>query len=306
MRYEIAQVNRLGNRSANQDRFAVVETEEGVLLILADGMGGRVGGELAAETLVDVAEAEYAAAERPIADPGAWLREIIHKAHDQVIALGRRRGTSIFPGTTGVLCLLQQGRISWAHVGDSRLYVFHEGLAVYRTTDHSYVEELYQKGRISRAEQESHPRRNQITQCIGCQPLRPQVTVNDHATLHGGDIVLLCSDGFWSPLDDAQMGAMLGQGELEESVNYMAEIAERNSYPRSDNISVVALRFISTEGYQPIVYPPRLKAEPEPAELSDPSPRPKRKGTDPHQLQSAIEQIEQVLEEYRDEFEKDG
>jgi len=290
MRYEIGQVNRLGNRSSNQDRFSAIETEEGVLLVLGDGMGGQAFGEVAAQMLVDCARDAFLQAVRPIEKPKEFLGAVIKHAHLQIIAFGQRQEPPVTPGTTAVLCLIQDGDATWAHVGDSRLYIYQQGLPLYRTTDHSYVEQLYQKGEISRWEQDTHPQRNQITQCLGCRRELPKVSLSNTVMLKPDDVVLLCSDGLWGPLDDSQMGTMLESGsELEDALNDIAEKAEKMSYPRSDNISALAMRFISAEGEQTI---DGAKNE-----------RPVSEGRHDN-LEDAIAQIEEVIREYEQEIEQ--
>jgi serine/threonine protein phosphatase PrpC len=298
MHYETGVANHLGNRNSNQDRFDVVETDEGVLLVLADGMGGHAGGDIAAQVLVDIARERYLNGTRPVAQPGRFLAGIILAAHDTLVTMTAEQDLDNIPGTTAVLCLIQNGHMDWAHVGDSRLYLFRGGLPVFRTTDHSYVEQLYRHGVISRAEQDSHPRRNHITQCIGAMPQAPEVEVGKGKVMRMGDIVLLCSDGLWGALDDAQLGLMLQQdGSLDEVLERMAMRAEQISYPHSDNISVVALRLNSLAA-----------AAPRPRPAPPPAPAPKPKDPVPHvdedKLKSAIEQIEEALRTYQDELKR--
>lgn len=288
MHYEIGQANRLGNRHSNQDRFKAIESEYGVLLVLGDGMGGQASGEVAAQMLVDTAEELYLAQRAPVRDYPRLFRTIILTAHYRILEWGARQSPPVTPGSTAVLCLLQEGYAFWAHVGDSRLYVFHRGLPIYRTTDHSYVEHLYQKGRISRSEQESHPGRNMITQCIGCQQAEPEITFAKPVLLKESDVLLLCSDGLWAPLDDAQMGSMLEARPLQQALDAMAEQAERNSYPRSDNISVIALRFLSNESAAQAHSPAKGAARKQSA------------NQDP--VLSAIAQIEEIIKEYEQEL----
>jgi serine/threonine protein phosphatase PrpC len=288
MKYEIGQVNRLGNRSSNQDRFLAIETEEGVLLVLGDGMGGQACGEVAAQLLVETARRNYLEAIRPLDRPREFLNHIIQEAHRAILDFGQRQEPPVTPGTTGVLCLVQEGQAYWAHVGDSRLYIFQRGLPIYRTTDHSYVEQLYQKGEISRWEQENHPKRNQITQCLGCRATPPEVSLSNPVTLRENDVILMCSDGLWGPLDDAQMGAMLRDDEpLDALLSEMGERSERLSYPRSDNISGLALRFLSNDDAEQEQAGDEVAA----AEEGD-------------ELQSAIAKIEAVIKEYEKEIER--
>lgn len=290
MKYEIGQVNRLGNRNSNQDRFSAVETNEGVLLVLGDGMGGHAYGDIAAQLLIDTARRAYLDSARPVEDAKGLLEGILNKAHDTINAFGARQNPPVTPGTTGVLCLIQEGQAIWAHVGDSRLYIFQQGLPLYRTTDHSYVEHLYQQGAISRWEQDNHPKRNQITQCLGCRTSPPEVTVSNAVTLKPDDIILICSDGLWGPLDDAQMGAHLRDGEaLDDLLNEMGEKAERLSYPHSDNISGLALRYLSGESTEP-------EQQGEQSQTGA--------AKQENELESAIAQIEEMIREYEKEIKR--
>ncbi len=289
MVYEIGQANRLGNRNTNQDRFAAIETDEGVLLVLADGMGGQAQGEIAAQLLVDTAEKLYLNAKRPISRPKPFLEKILFEAHRNIVDFGQQQTPPLTPGTTGVICLLQGGKAIWAHVGDSRLYLFQNGLPLYRTTDHSFVEMLYQKGEISRREQETHPKRNQITQCLGGGlPGEPKPTFSNIVALSEEDILLLCTDGLWGPMDDAVMGRLLcTEGKLDDIINTMAEQAEHLSYPKSDNISVLALKVLSLDE----------------GAMAEGKTTEKNKGDD-DPLASAIADIEAVIKEYEGEFGK--
>jgi len=300
MHYETGVANHLGNRNSNQDRFDIVETDEGVLLVLADGMGGHFGGDVAAQALVDIARDRYLNVMRPVAQPGRFLTEVIQATHEALVSYAAEQNLGNIPGTTAVLCLIQHGHMDWAHVGDSRLYLFRSGLPVFRTTDHSYVEQLYQQGIIRRSEQDTHPRRNHITQCIGAMPQAPEVEVGKGKALRLGDIVLLCSDGLWGALDDAQLGLMLqDEGSLDDVLERMAMRAEQISYPHSDNISVVALRLTSLAPAAPRPRPPEPPKPAPPPEPKQETPR-----VDDDKLKSAIEQIEEALRTYQDELKR--
>ncbi len=247
MQYEIGRVSLLGNRKNNQDRLGVFETHGGVVLILGDGLGGKPGGELAAETLVKSVQHELRHEIMPVEDPKALLQKLIIKAHYAVRAMGQKQNPPIEPGSTAVLCLVQNKKAWWAHVGDSRCYLFRNGLPLYRTQDDSFVEQLYQKGEISIDKRQGHPMRNYVTQCIGLMEVEPTVTVSNGVDLQPGDTLLLCSDGFWEPLDDAQIGANLIDNNITEAITLLATRAEQSSYPKSDNTTVLAMKIISLQ-----------------------------------------------------------
>ena len=94
---------------------------------------------------------------------------------------------------------------------------------------------------------DSHPMRNLVTTCIGLKEVSPQVTVAKGVPLQEGDVLLLCSDGFWEPLDDAQIGAVIDSGRLDTSINELAQRAEEASYPKSDNTSGLAMKILSLQ-----------------------------------------------------------
>jgi len=247
MQFEIGRTSRLGNREINQDRLTAIESAQGAVLVLGDGLGGKPGGELAAQTLIDSIREELALNPLPADYPRKFLHELVRRAHHAILMAGAEQQPPLAPGSTAVVCLVQDRKVWWAHVGDSRFYLIRDGLPLYRTQDHSYVEQLYQEGRISLRKTHDHPMRNYVTQCIGLFPHEPEITVSKGIDLIEGDVLLLCSDGFWEPLDDAQIGAVIETGKLNDSLNLLAERAESSKYPRSDNTSAIAMRIVSLQ-----------------------------------------------------------
>ena len=247
MQYVIGRTSRLGNRETNQDRMAILDNNNTVLLVLGDGLGGKAGGEIASETLVNTVTEAFESHEFPVEDPQAYLRSLIDLAHNAIIQAGQQQEPPIEPGTTAVLCLLQEGNVCWAHVGDSRLYLYRKGVPLYRTKDHSYVEKLYQSGQISLDMREEHPMRNVVTRCLGLNKFPPEATTSKTVPLQTGDIIMICSDGFWDPLDDVIMATTLQEGRLEDAINKLAERAEKLSYPNSDNITAAAVQVMSLQ-----------------------------------------------------------
>ncbi|HID48761.1 MAG TPA: serine/threonine-protein phosphatase [Chromatiales bacterium] len=287
MQFEFGRTSRLGNRKVNQDRLAIIENEAGTLLVLGDGLGGQPGGELAAQTLVDSVSEELVLNPLPAENPEKFLHELLRRAHHAILLAGQEQTPPVSPGTTAVICLIQDRRAWWAHVGDGRIYLFRNGLPLYRTQDHSYVEQLYQEGRISLRKTHNHPMRNYVTRCIGLFPHDPDITVGHAVDLKEGDVLLLCSDGFWEPLDDASIGALIEQSRLNEALNQLAERAEAAKYPHSDNTSAVAARVISLQQLR----------RPGPRQTADTS-----SSTD--NLLSAIEEIRQAIDTYAEEMKK--
>ncbi len=242
MRFETAEVSLLGDRDENQDRAAIHRNDGGVLLVVADGMGGHSGGALAAEVAVDSLCRRFAQAGSGT-DSHEFLQAAIETAHDAVVAVGEKIGIGSRPRATCAVCMVQEGHATWAHVGDSRVYLARAGTIVTRTRDHTPIESLLQDGLISEDEIAGHPMRHYVEYCLGGLAERPLITISDPMPLDVGDLLLVCSDGFWSGLSDADIGAGPDEGTaLQDWLSRMASRAVRIGTPYSDNTTVVALR----------------------------------------------------------------
>jgi serine/threonine protein phosphatase PrpC len=229
----------------NQDRCLVLEAPDAILLCLADGMGGHPKGEMAAQILMDNARRAFLTSRKPIPNPHFFLSGLMDMTHKQIIDFGREQEPPIEPRTTGVLCLVQDESAYWAHIGDSRLYIMRDGVIHLRTDDHSYVEHLRQQGIISAAQVHTHRFRNYVTRCLGGTNNRPVAELSGPHPLKEGDVILLCSDGFWGPLAERPMVDSLfkKKAALLNGIRELADKAEHNSHPESDNVTVVALRW---------------------------------------------------------------
>lgn len=257
MRYQLGQATRLGNRVVNEDRIGIAECGDAVLMVVADGMGGYRGGQIASRTLVQRMLAQFKRNTFPVTNPADFLKELISDAHLAVIRAGGEQYPPIEPRTTCVVCLIQEGKAWWAHVGDSRLYWLRGGRVQERTIDHSKIEELRRKGELSEKEMEKHPQRHLVTRCIGFQQHPPIPAISEGIELEEQDMLLLCSDGLWGSLDDEVIEKTLSEHSLEKAVEGMAYQAEFRAYPTSDNISLVAFQWISNE---PPEKKPKFKA----------------------------------------------
>ncbi len=245
MQYLSATVSRIGNRKTNQDRVRILNKGDTVFLILADGLGGRPGGEFAAQTLINCAHQIFDQQSIPIKEPMAFMQKVLETAHQSIVEEGAKQNPSINPGSTAVLCLIQQGNAWWTHVGDSRLYLFRTGQMIERTQDHSVVENMLAGGQLSSEDSNKHPLRNVITRCLGLSKTPPSITFSPQTLLKAGDIILLCSDGFWEPLNEKSMSKRLFDNKLNDALQDMAIQAEKISAPQSDNTSAVAIQVMS-------------------------------------------------------------
>lgn len=246
MRSEVAEISLLGNRQENQDRVKVIVVEEATLLIAIDGMGGHSNGARAAELAVETIEKAFLEETYPIFDPQGFLHLAIGKAHAAVVELGAEASVETRPRATCALCLVQDDAAYWAHVGDSRIYHLRDSQVKERTRDHSHVEVLIYDGAITQAESASHPMRNYVECCLGGDSELPRMSITRSKPLHQGDALLVCSDGFWSPLPEDKIASLSeAKGELDKKLKALGGLATHAAAPHSDNTSAAALSFNS-------------------------------------------------------------
>ncbi|HEX5313430.1 MAG TPA: protein phosphatase 2C domain-containing protein [Gammaproteobacteria bacterium] len=242
MRFDTAQISLIGNRPENQDRTEILRAEGSLLAIVADGMGGHARGALAAETAVASLGASFRDDRSP-RDPDEFLRAALACAHATVFALGKDKSFTQRPGTTAVCALVSGEELRWVHVGDSRAYHFRAARLLDRSRDHTRIESRLAAGEISPEAASLHPDRHVVEYCLGVLEDSPPAEVSAARRLEPGDVVLLCSDGFWSQLDEERIGERLATGErLAPAIRALAEEAASGANPHSDNVSAVALR----------------------------------------------------------------
>ena len=246
MQIEYAKVSALGDRQDNQDRAAVVASEDAALLLVFDGMGGHSDGARAAETGLNVVQDLFMNATQPIFDPQGFLYMALSRAHDEVVRIGADVAVDFRPRATCAICLMQEGGAFWAHIGDSRIYQVREGEVLTRSRDHSHVEVLIQEGAISEEEAQDHPMRNFVECCIGGDAPVPDMSITNRKKLEPGDVLLACSDGLWSGLSDSDMAEIGAPGDnnLVENLKQLSMKALNVNSPYSDNTTGTALRWL--------------------------------------------------------------
>lgn len=248
MKFKLAATNRLGNRAINQDRFGSTERDDTLLLVLCDGMGGYKGGELAAEIAVLKMMEYFHMSKTPVEDPPTFFTEAVRHAHQAIVNSGRNQDPPLTPRTTLVACLIQGDGLWTAHLGDSRIYVFRDQGTAWRSRDHSIVQELVDSGKLHPSQAATHPNLNQVTRCVGGDNLEaPLPQLSERIPLQANDLILLCSDGLWGQTDDPRLATICKRDDLNDALNLLAQQAETRAYPHSDNITAMALRWLSTD-----------------------------------------------------------
>lgn len=245
MRVDYAKLTLPGHRAENQDRVDVIAGSEALLMIAVDGMGGHAHGARAAEVTVATLKESFAELSLPVFDPQGFLTLSLARAHDRVVKLGDGVALDHKPRATCAVCLVQDGGSYWAHVGDSRIYQLRGGAVKARTRDHSHVELLLREGLIAESEMRGHPMRNFVECCLGGDSPLPDMSITARHALSPGDVLLVCTDGLWSGLEDADL-AEIARDErrpIEAVVRTLAERAVAKNAPHSDNTSVTAVRW---------------------------------------------------------------
>lgn len=243
MKYTVYEGSRKGGRQANEDRVGYAYTNESLVMTLADGMGGHSRGDLAAEALVREVLKMFRESARPdISYCHEFLLDAVYAAHAAINEYALRQRMKDAPRTTCVVCVVQAGQAWWAHVGDSRLYHFSQDKLLRRTVDHSAVQQLVDNGLLAEDQMNTHPDRNKLLNGLGGFIL-PNVELSQAVPLTPGDVLLLCSDGFWSNLSTAEMLSSLRARPLHDAVTALMDEAEARGHGHGDNLSVVAMRY---------------------------------------------------------------
>ncbi len=245
MKYQLGTVTRIGNRKENQDSYGSFTNGEALVMVVADGMGGHRGGLLASQTVIRCVASAFEKEPGLIKNPVAFLQKLVLESHAEINRVGVRQRPPIQPRTTAVICLVQAGMAWWAHVGDSRLYLFRQGELMFRTRDHSRVEELMQEGSLTAQQALTHPERHRVTRCLGGLETIKSISVSKAVPLKMGDMVLLCSDGLWSAMDEQKIEALVNGYYVDDMASKLASEAEKQSAPRADNITIILMRWLS-------------------------------------------------------------
>ena len=248
MHVEYAKVSALGDRQDNQDRAAVVVSEEAAMMLVFDGLGGHSDGAIAAETGLKVVQDLFMSSTLPVFDPQGFLYMALARAHDEVVSLGIEVAVDFRPRATCAVCLVQEGGAYWAHIGDSRIYQVRNGNVLTRSRDHSHVEVLIQEGAITEEEALDHPMRNFVECCIGGDAPVPDMSITVKQAMQPGDVLLACSDGLWSGLSDNDVAEIAAPGDdnLAENLKALSIKALNVNSPYSDNTTGTALRWLGS------------------------------------------------------------
>jgi len=247
MKFSVFQISRKGGREKNEDRMGYCYTSGSGLFLLADGMGGHPDGEVAAQIALQTVSALYQKEAKPeLPDVKAFFDTAIVAAHRQILRYAVDKGLNDTPRTTLVVAVTQSGAAHWAHCGDSRLYFVRDGELLARTRDHSYLEQQ-RDGKVDTLPPNFN--RNVLYTCLG-SPNKPIFDVIGPVPLQQGDKLMLCSDGLWGSLDDAEIVYQLGQQAVSLAAPVLVERALIKAGANSDNVTLVAMEWETPDDFE--------------------------------------------------------
>jgi protein phosphatase len=231
---EAARTDAGRQRLANEDAYFARSPAYAV----ADGMGGAQAGEVAAQIAAEAFESQI--------DSGGSaedrLSRIANEANRRIFELASTDASRSGMGTTLTGALVTDDEVSIVHVGDSRAYLLREGELRQLTRDHSLVEELRRRGRLTSEEAEEHPQRSIITRALG-PDAEVEIDLHSHQ-VRSGDIFLICSDGLTSMVREERLRQIIVDSEsLQDAADGLIEEANRRG--GRDNITVVMFRLAS-------------------------------------------------------------
>jgi serine/threonine protein phosphatase PrpC len=237
----------IGDRSEQQDRVAILTSKRNpgaLLAIVADGMGGRTGGRLAADQVISTADSLF----QELSEQDSGLRDLLEQIAAEAHTVIRLTAMSSEkePHSTVVALIVKRDYAIWAHAGDSRLYFFRAGKLAHKTDDHTYASKLAAEGKVSEAELASNRYKNILVSALGISR-DPKIVVNDASDLRVGDAFLLCSDGLWAYFEDHELASLLHSLPPREASEHLVRLARERAQGRGDNLSLAIVKLEAPE-----------------------------------------------------------
>ena len=243
MNYQTATLNQRGGRDYNEDSCDHVELKDHLnCWIVADGLGGHGGGDVASKLTVEaildtIVENPFLATET--------LNLLFSKAQESVIETQKRLLNLAHMQTTAVVLIAHNDQALWGHIGDTRLYYFHAGSLQKQTSDHSVPQLLANAGEIDDSEIRCHEDRNILLRSIGSKEVIKPYLEQSPTTLHSGDAFLLCTDGFWEYVfEDEMVEDLKHVTSAQEWLNAMEQRLLVRAPEGNDNFSAIAITIL--------------------------------------------------------------
>lgn len=230
--------SRVGGRAEQQDRWGVFisPNRDGLLAVVADGLGGHRDGALGAQAVMDAAEMFFQTyLEYFYKQPSKALTLLCEHVQTAVLTKSRQAHSTV------VALWLHQDFAHWMHVGDSRFYHLRKGRRLLRTRDHSAAQMLLELGEISESEVATHPSQSCLYRSLGGEESpRPDI---GKERAQWDDLFVLCSDGIWEQIHEETLWQIAAAtSQLSKAAVNLAEMATSRGGPDADNATLVIIR----------------------------------------------------------------
>lgn len=228
-------------RDTNEDFYYISQDGDNLkLYILADGMGGYNGGEIASRiatlAVKGYIESNFDKIEHTKEDIVDLLKNSIEYANMVVYEKAKENQDLTNMGTTLEVCLIYNNKAFIGHIGDSRIYRIRKDIIRKITEDHSYVQELVNDGTITKEEAKNHPKKNMLMKALGCTPfVEPDITIKGFLK---DDIILICSDGLTNMISEEEIYNTVTKNINDSSSTLINRANELGGY---DNITVILI-----------------------------------------------------------------
>lgn len=243
MNFQVAIINKQGGREYNEDYCGSVSLGEDFnCWVVADGLGGHGGGDVASKLAVEA----MLNAIKVQPEIGVEALNLQFNAAQLVILDEQKQSFKLANmQTTAVILLTHNNLALWGHIGDTRLYYFHVGLVKQQTKDHSVPQMLVNAGEIELLDIRFHEDRNRLTRSIGGEDTAKPYIEKTPITIHSGDAFLLCTDGFWEYVFENEMEDDLKLASTADQWLYLMEQRLLNRAPKgNDNYSATVIRVV--------------------------------------------------------------
>jgi serine/threonine protein phosphatase PrpC len=233
-------------RELNEDSGTYIQPDDpqllrskGVLIVVADGMGGHSAGEVASGLAVDVVTRAYY---EDGGDPRSALEKAFHEANTAIHKAAENDASKNGMGTTCTALVLQNGTAISAHVGDSRLYLVREGAIYLMTEDHSAVMEMVKAGLITLEQARHHPEKNVILRAMGSHAEVEVTTWQEPFPVRAGDRFLLCSDGLYDLVEDEEIKGIVMLSAPQTACESLIALAKERGGHDNITVGIVSLK----------------------------------------------------------------
>lgn len=224
-------------RKLNEDSYFIYRNECLVGGMVADGMGGHMAGEVASKMAAELVKCGIMDGFRPdmdYIDFSELVRRSLISANDEIYRKSKLGGNTSGMGTTAAAAFVYSGKLITANIGDSRVYAVGKDIEQL-TRDHSYVEELVERGEITKETAKTHPQKNYITRALGTDEfVKADIMIRQYS----GEVIIICSDGLTNLVSDEQIMKIVKEYEdFDEAAAELVELANKKG--GTDNITCV-------------------------------------------------------------------